>query len=158
MKTRGQRDFEARIRKSRGVAHPAAPVTGAAGWATRCARTDCDRTFLTPTKQRKYCSTQCRRITEQAKHRRVEVLAGMLLYSCAAERCSKVFLPDPHAPHQVYCSARCRKRDHRAMSDLSSPTCVWCTKPLPQEKTRRRSYCGPTCRKRAQRAAEKDEN
>ena len=158
MKTRGQREFEARVRQSRGLAHPAAPSSGGTGgWETLCARPECGHTFLTPSKQRKYCSKKCQRMVEQARERRVEVLSGMLLYSCAAPRCSNVFLPDPHNPRHMYCSDRCRKRAHRAASDLSSGFCAWCHLPLPPSKTRRRVYCNATCRKRAQRACQRNE-
>lgn len=157
MKTRSQREFEARIRQSRGLAHPAAPRTGGGGWETRCARDGCGRTFVTPTRQRKYCSIACRREVEGAREHRVEVLTGMLLYTCAAPRCSNVFLPEPRNPEHAYCSPRCRKRAHRSASDLSALFCDWCRLPLPQTKSRRRRFCDATCRKRAQRAQSRNE-
>lgn len=157
MKTRGQREFEARIRQSRGLAHPAAPRSGAAGWETLCARDGCGRTFVTPTKQRKYCSIACRRQVEEVREHRVEALSGMLLYTCAAPRCSNVFLPEPRNPEHAYCSPKCRKRAHRSASDLSTLFCEWCHLPLPSTKSRRRRFCGATCRKRAERAQSRNE-
>lgn len=155
VKTRSQREFEAKIRQSRGIAHPAAPRDGGGGWATLCARPECEITFHTPTKQRKYCSTECRRLVEQAKENRIAVLSGMLLYTCAAPRCQNVFLPEPRNHDHQFCSDRCRKRAHRRDSDLSALNCAWCKRPLPAGKTRRREYCDARCRKRAQRAANK---
>lgn len=149
MKTKSQREFEAAIRRSRGLAHPAAPVDGGSGWEMQCEREGCDETFLTPTKQRRYCSTRCRRIVEEARTRRQEHLEGLLLYQCAAPRCTDVFLPE--RPGHMFCSAKCRKRAHRASSDLSPARCASCKKPLPPRKTRRLRYCGATCRKRASR-------
>lgn len=153
MKSRSQREFESRIRRSRGLAHPAAPQDEGSGWRTRCARTECVKTFITPTKQRKYCSDRCRRLIAEARERREVTLSGMLLYSCAAAKCNNVFLPDPRNPRHMYCSARCRKRAYREDGDLSSSFCAWCKSPLPSAKTKRRIYCGSTCRKRAQRAS-----
>lgn len=157
MKTQSQREFESRIRRSRGLAHPAAPQDQGSGWRTQCARPDCEAEFITPTKQRKFCSERCRRLVAEAREHREITLAGMLLYSCAASRCSNVFLPDPHNSRHMYCSDRCRKRAHREDSDLSSPFCAWCKSELPPSKTRRRTYCGATCRKRAQRAKARNE-
>lgn len=149
MKTDRQRAFEARIRQSRGLAHPASPAAGGTEWTTRCARTECGRTFLTPTKQRKYCSDECRRQVEQSRARRAAHVEGLLLFTCAAPNCTEVFMPE-NAEHQ-YCSNKCRKRAHRANSDLSPTRCAWCKIPLPTRKTRRLRYCGATCRKRASR-------
>jgi len=157
MKTRSQREFESRIRRSRGLAHPAAPRDEGSGWRTRCARPECEKTFITPTKQRKFCSDQCRRLVAEARDRRDSTFAGMLLFSCAASRCDNVFLPDIHNPRHMYCSDRCRKRAYREDSDLSPAFCAWCKNPLPESKTRRRTYCGATCRKRAQRASTRNE-
>ncbi|WP_075205409.1 CGNR zinc finger domain-containing protein [Leucobacter musarum] len=112
--------------------------------------------FLSPTRQRRYCSTKCRRQVEADRAERRVQLATVLLFTCAAPRCQNVFLPHPRNPHQVYCSEACRKRAHRAASDLSAPRCAnpECLKPLPETKTRRRLYCGPACRKTAWRIAQ----
>lgn len=150
MKTRSQRGFEATLRRSRGLAHPAVPVDERSGWEVRCERPGCEVTFLTPTRQRRYCSEQCRRLVEEARAQRREHIEGLLLYTCDAPGCVEVFLPT--SPEHRYCSARCRKRAHRAASDLSPTRCAWCKKPLPKQKTRRLRFCGATCRKRASRA------
>lgn len=157
-KTQAQRDFEKRIRQSRGLAHPAAPRPEGTGWETRCERSGCERTFLTPTKQRRYCSNTCQNLAEKARARRVDVLTSILLYSCAAPHCSNVFLPDRRNPRHMYCSTTCRKRGYRAASDLSPVHCAFCMTPFPHGKSRRRRYCDATCRKRAQRAARRNEN
>lgn len=158
MKTRSQREFESRVRSSRGLAHPAAPQDEGSGWRTRCARPGCEKTFITPTKQRKFCSDRCRRLVAEARERREVMLSGMLMYLCAAAKCNNVFLPEPRNPRHMYCSARCRKRAYREGSDLSSSFCAWCEHPLPLTKTKRRTYCDATCRKRAQRATTRNEN
>lgn len=151
MKTAGQREFERRVRQSRGLAHPASPVDGGKGWSTLCARDGCEQRFVSPTKQRKYCSTLCRRLVEEARTARAEHFEALLLYECAEIRCSNLFLPQ-NVQHQ-FCSAKCRKRAHRASSDLSSIRCAWCKEPLPPSKTRRRRFCDDICRVRAARAA-----
>lgn len=153
MKTAGQRTFEGRLRQSRGLAHPAAPVDGGSGWATPCARDGCEQTFVSPTKQRKYCSDQCRRLVEEARSARNALLQGLLLFECAETRCRNVFLPE-NAQHQ-FCSPKCRKRAYRSSSDLSSTRCSWCKAPLPPRKTRRRRFCDAICRVRSNRAAAK---
>lgn len=158
MKTQQQREFESRVRKSRGLAHPARPQTGSSGWEMECGRDECHRTFLTPTKQRKYCSPKCQRIVEQSRKRRFDFVSGMLLYTCAAPRCENVFLPDPRNPKHMYCSPHCRQRANRAASDLSPLFCGWCKHPLPWSKSRRRRYCNARCRTYANRAAQRNEN
>lgn len=150
MKTSGQRAFEQRVRQSRGLAHPASPVDGGGGWSTLCARDGCEQRFVSPTKQRKYCSTLCRRLVEEARSARAEHIAGLLLYECSEIRCSNLFMPE-NVQHQ-FCSAKCRKRAHRASSDLSAMRCAWCKHPLPHRKTRRRQFCDDICRVRASRA------
>lgn len=157
LKTRSQREFESRIRQSRGLSHPAAPHDKGNGWETLCARSGCDVTFITPTKQRKYCSTGCRQLAAEDRTRRVATLSGILLSSCAATRCDNRFLPDPRNPSHMYCSVQCRKQANREDSDLSSPVCARCKRTLPPSKTRRRVYCDATCRITAHRAAKRNE-
>jgi len=155
MKTTSQRAFEAALRRSRGLAHPAAPAEGGGGWRTRCERDGCNVTFESPTRQRRYCSTKCRRMVEEHRAGRRAQLAAMLVLVCEGPGCMNVFLPHPRNPSQVYCSPKCRKRGNRAATDLSTLRCAnpACGKGLPADKTRRRMYCGPTCRKTAWVAA-----
>lgn len=148
MKTAAQRRYEASLRRN-AIAHPAAPAENS-GWSITCERTGCDTTFVSPTRQRKYCSDRCRRLVEKARQRRLSFVEGLLLMGCAAPRCREVFVPV--SPEHQYCSAKCRKRAHRAHSHLGATKCVWCGTALPETATRRRKYCGARCRKRAARA------
>lgn len=150
LKTRSQRKFEAALRRERRLAHPAVPTDSSTGWETACARPGCTKTFITPTKQRRYCSDACRRTVERDRARREDRIAGLLLFECAAPRCHELFAPTDE--RHMFCSSRCRKRAHRASSDLSAPACAQCGAELPETRTRRMQYCGPTCRQRAARA------
>lgn len=151
MKTAGQREFERRVRQSRGLAHPASPVDGGQGWSTLCARDGCEQRFVSPTKQRKYCSTLCRRLVEEARTALVERREVLVQYECAEIQCTNQFKPK-RVWHR-FCSTQCRKRSYRESSDLSSLRCAWCKEPLPPSKTRRRRFCDAICRVRAARAA-----
>lgn len=148
MKTASQRRYEASLRRG-GIAHPAEP-SDHGGWNTICERSGCAKTFASPTRQRRYCSEQCRRLVEVARQKRMTFVEGLLLMSCAAPRCNEVFVPV--SPEHRHCSAKCRKRSHRASSNLGATTCAWCDTPLPASATRRRKFCGARCGKRAERA------
>lgn len=148
MKTAAQRSYEASLRR-RAVAHPSEP-SDQGGWRTPCARTGCEETFASPSRQRRYCSDRCRRLVEIARQKRMSFVEGLLLMSCGAPRCREVFVPV--CPEHRYCSAKCRKRAHRASSNLGATRCAWCRTPLPETATRRRKYCGARCSKRAERA------
>lgn len=148
MKTAAQRRYEASLRRN-AIAHPAAPAENS-GWSITCERTGCNKTFVSPTRQRKYCSEPCRRMVEKARQHRMSFVEGLLLMSCAAPRCREVFVPV--SPEHQYCSSKCRKRAHRASSNLGATACAWCGTPFSEATTRRRKYCGARCRKRAERA------
>lgn len=151
MKTKAQREYEARVRAGRGLAHPAEPLEPGL-WSTVCERDGCETNFITSTRQRRYCSEACRRQVEQAKAVRAAHLQWLLVRECADPNCAELFVPNPHRDDHQFCSSRCRKRAHRANTDLSQLHCAWCGAKLPPGKTRRRIYCGPACRVRASRA------
>lgn len=149
MKSRQQREFERSLKRGRGLAHPAAPVASDAGWQARCERPSCTVTFLTPSRQRRYCSDRCRRLVESARAEKKNRVEALILIDCAGPYCKERFKPH-HATHR-FCSPVCRVRSYRVDSDLSSSRCETCKKLLPVNKSRRRRFCDATCRKRASR-------
>lgn len=150
MKTGAQLRYEASLRRG-AIAHRAEP-SDHGGWNTTCERSNCGKTFASPTRQRRYCSDRCRRLVENARQKRMGFVAGIVLVSCEASRCSNVLVPV--SPDHRYCSEKCRKRGHRASSNLGPTRCAGCGVEFPETATRRRKYCGAKCRKRAHRAAQ----
>lgn len=145
-----QRAFEASVKRTRGLAHPGVPVDGAEGWRLKCQRVECGREFLTPTKQRRYCSDECRNLEEARRARRQAHLERRAFGVCAAEACSERFARQ-NSKHR-FCSTRCRKRAWRDASDLSPRCCEHCGQPFSSKRTRRARFCSPLCRTRHSRA------
>lgn len=145
MSTQSQREYEAWIRRRRMHAHKSAPLTGGAGWSTQCERAGCSEIFITPTRQRRYCSDRCRRDDTEIRGRRNHREGMLLHFECSAPRCRKQFVP--RSAEHLYCSTKCRKRAHRAAGDLGPTTCTTCgTKLL--ERTQRKRFCSDRCRVR----------
>lgn len=155
MKTRRQRAFEAQIHnRNRDVlAHPAEPIEGDL-WSTPCQRVGCDRVFVSASRQRKYCSDECRRMVEVARHRQAEHVAWLMLRECDAPACTTQFPRTTAHTSKRYCSEVCRKRAYRATTDLTPRRCLNCGKLL-AARTRRAKYCDAVCRKRAHRERRK---
>lgn len=151
MKTHAQRRYEASLRRSRGLAHPATPTSPQRRWSIPCARTGCTEVFNTDTRQRRYCSPNCRRMVEQAAAARKNRNLKLLLFPCGAPKCENTFKPVNE--HHQYCSSACRKRAHRANSNLASTKCAYCGAHLPEGSTPRRRFCDVRCRKQASRKA-----
>lgn len=151
MKTQSQREYEARLTRNRQLAHRSAPLNGGGGWSSQCARPGCAEVFISPTRQRRYCSDRCRRDETDARARLKRRESALLRFECAAPRCGNSFTPK--SPQHVYCSARCRKRGHRSAGDLSPTNCLLCGGKL-LERTQRKRFCSARCRVRHARSAE----
>lgn len=147
-KTDSQRRFEQRVRQRIAKAHSAAPARSGGGWEVACSAPGCDRIFVTPTRQRKYCGEKCRRAVEAIAQLRQERLSELLLNVCAAEGCAERFIPRTRA--HIFCSASCRKRAHRQAGDLEVRRCAECKIEL-HGRTTRAEYCSTACRVRAYR-------
>lgn len=155
MKSRSQLQFERNMRRSRGLSHPAAPVDGEL-WETRCEWSGCGKTFITATRQRKYCSASCRRHVEAVARKLADRLAGLMLTACAAPGCAELFLDE--RGQRLYCGQPCRQRASRAARDLSDYRCETCGTALERHRTKRARFCSATCRKRAARTRNTDTN
>lgn len=157
-KTQVQLRWERAQRSRRGLAHPAVPVgDGSEDWEIECERPGCDKVFVTPTKQRRYCSTECRDIVDITRGQRTAHLERMMTRLCDAPGCRETFAASVSQPTRRFCSATCRARAHVEAADLTSTTkCDACGVSLPSGSTRRRRYCNDACRKRAERRRRRD--
>lgn len=153
-KSREQQAWEARrwdaARRNtpRGIAHPAEPIDDLGLWQIPCERPGCDTTFVTKTKQRRYCSDTCRREVEATRKRRMDTISKLVAATCARESCDIVFVP--RQSRHRFCSTECRVASWRHSGQIALSVCLECGTPLVSPTTRTR-YCGATCRKRSSR-------
>ena len=92
-KSHAQAVFEAKIRQKLTVGHPASPLDGGGGWEISCQRAGCGQVFLSPSRQRKYCSSSCRRVVAEVERVRFSRMSDSVLNVCGRSGCEQVFIP-----------------------------------------------------------------
>lgn len=154
LKSKSQLRYEAELRerkrqlRARGIAHPAAPTGYEGLWLTKCQRAECERTFQTAARQRKYCSSKCQRSDEAVRAVRLAIRDASAEETCAATRCSHTFVPK-RLGHR-YCSTSCRQAEYRQGGNLRPTECAQCGGSLEGKKVGAR-YCKASCRVLASR-------
>lgn len=129
--------------RSRGIAHPAEPVGHDGMWRTKCERRECNTTFFTVAKQRRFCSDACRRLVQAAADRDRRLREHFATKVCAAGGCGNRFVPKRRG-HR-FCSSNCRQKGYRQAGDLSPIACARCGASI-ASMTARARYCSARCR------------
>lgn len=136
-------------RYKRGLSHPASPSDQVTEpWYIPCERDSCHVSFSSGSKQRRYCSSECKRMVE----RRRSIISAYRLEAisrvCSEPTCSTKFVPQ-RVQHR-FCKRECAQKARRRATQFGFEKCLECDTKL-VDRTVRARYCDAVCRVRASR-------
>jgi len=150
-KTIQQRRYEQWLSsKYEHVAHPAVSYDGLQ-WETRCEWRGCREVFVTPTMQKRYCSSKCKSAQAAYKDRYYRFLLNAYMLTCALQSCGKKFVP---SRHKRFCSTACRKRASVYVPPPELRFCPGCGVEITSMRRDAR-FCSAKCRVRCNRVEKK---
>lgn len=143
------RNLDLRARKR--IGHPASPTDTGDGWTFTCQLPGCTQQFMSPVKQRRYCTDEHRNEASRQARRRRLAITELHSLRCGWHRCTNRFVP--RRSTQQFCSKRCAQRNRRyAAAALAPRRCHWCQRVLPESAPETQLYCRPAHRTAAYRA------